>query len=45
MPDSTALPRSPHPRRRGRIAWRLGWVLLVLASFFVANSVLVVGGR
>jgi hypothetical protein len=45
MPDSAAPPRSPRPRRRGRIAWRIGWVLLALVSLCVTYSLLVVGGR
>ncbi len=45
MPEPTAAPRSWRPRRRGRIAWKIGWVLLALVSMSVAYSVLVVGGR
>jgi hypothetical protein len=45
MPEPTAAPRSSRPRRRGWIAWKIGWVLLVLVSMSVAYGVLVVGGR
>jgi hypothetical protein len=42
MTDPGAPP--PGPRRR-RIAWRIGWVLLALASCCVTYAALVAGGR
>jgi hypothetical protein len=46
MPEPAAARQPlPHPRRAGRIAWRIGWVLLALASMALTYGVLVVAGR
>jgi hypothetical protein len=43
MTDLGRPPRSP--RRLSRVAWRIGWGLLALASFCVTYVLLVMGGH
>lgn len=46
MPEPAAAHEPlPHPRRAVRIAWRIGWVLLALASMALTYGALVVVGR
>jgi hypothetical protein len=46
MPEPAAARQPlPRPRRGARIAWRIGWVLLALASMAVTYALLVVAGR
>ncbi|MGD0924343.1 MAG: hypothetical protein ABR926_04035 [Streptosporangiaceae bacterium] len=48
MPESTVAPGpapSPHRGRAGRVAWRIGWVLLAAVSMCVTYAALVFIGR
>ena len=46
MLDSTTPPATTQRRHRGRrIAWRAGWLLLAVVSFWVSYVLLVAGGR
>ena len=46
MPEPAATRQPlPHPRRPARIAWRIGRVLLALASMALTHGVIVVVGR
>jgi hypothetical protein len=46
MPEPAAARQPPpRPRRAARAAWRIGWVLLALASMVLTYGVLVVVGR